>query len=74
MPAKRPRQARENVTPIKAVRIEAANESRPKMALKMASRRPITRDSRNSNTRRRRMPLNRFSAPIRCSASTGKSC
>src|SRR5688572_1521833 len=30
MPAKRPRSARENVTPIKAVRIEAANESRAK--------------------------------------------
>ncbi|HET9473049.1 MAG TPA: alpha/beta fold hydrolase [Steroidobacteraceae bacterium] len=30
MPAKRPRQNRENVTPIKAVHVEAANESRPK--------------------------------------------
>ena len=71
MAAKRPRQARENVTEIRSAGVRGGER---KFRLKMASRRPIRGDSPNSNTPPRPMPPNRFSAPIPCSGSTAKSC
>jgi hypothetical protein len=72
MPAKRPRSGRENVTPIKSVRVEAAHESRPQNGAQDGFAPADNTGQPELEHAAATDALNSSQVPIRCSASTAK--